>query len=78
MPIAATLVAPDLLKACTIQSDTTVRLSAIDPEDLKPYSKSEKATFLGAINKTIIEKTKRRLRFSQKLLYNVLKYRDHR
>ena len=78
MLIAATLVAPDLLKACTIQSDTTVRLSAIDPEDLKPYSKSEKATFLETINKTIIEKTKRRLRFSQKLLYNVLKYRDHR
>ena len=66
MPIAATLVAPDFLKTCTIQSDTAVRWSAVDTEDLKPYSKSEKATFLEVINKTIIDKTKRRVRFSQK------------
>ena len=30
-------VAPDLLKALAILSDRTVRRSAIDPEDLKPY-----------------------------------------
>ena len=35
-------VAPDLLKALAILSDTTVRRSAVDQEDLKPYWKSEK------------------------------------
>ena len=35
-------VAPDLLKALVILSDTTVRRSAVDREDLKPYWKSEK------------------------------------
>ena len=34
-------VAPDLLKALAILSDTTVRRSAVD-RDLKPYWKSEK------------------------------------
>ena len=33
---------PDLLKATAILSDTTVRRSAVDQEDLKPYWKSEK------------------------------------
>ena len=37
-------VAPDLLKVLAILSDTTVRRSAIDREDLKPYWKSEKKT----------------------------------
>ena len=32
----------DLLKALAILSDTTVRRSAVDREDLKPYWKSEK------------------------------------
>ena len=36
---------PDLLKALAILSDTTVR-SAVDPEDLKPYWKSEKRPHL--------------------------------
>ena len=41
------LVAPNLLKAPAILSDTTVRRSAIDREDIKPYWKSEKkVTFL--------------------------------
>ena len=31
---------PDLLKALEIWSDTTVRRSAVDWEDLKPYCKS--------------------------------------
>ena len=35
-------VAPDLLKALAILSDTTVRRSAVDQEDIKPYWKSEK------------------------------------
>ena len=39
---ATARVAADLLKALAILSDTTVRRSAIDREDLKPYWKSEK------------------------------------
>ena len=39
---AATQVAPDALKALAILSDTTVRRSTVDQEDLKPYWKSEK------------------------------------
>ena len=35
--------APNLLKALTILSDTTVRRSAIDWEELKSYWKSEKS-----------------------------------
>ena len=35
-------VAPDLLKALAILSNTTVRRSAVDQEDLKPYWKSGK------------------------------------
>ena len=34
--------APDLFKALAILSDTTVRRSVVDREDLKPYWKSEK------------------------------------
>ena len=36
-------VAPDLLKALVILSDTTVRRSAVDQEDLKPYWKCRKS-----------------------------------
>ena len=36
------LVAPDLLKALAILSDTTIIRSAVDQEDLKPYWKSER------------------------------------
>ena len=39
---ATARVAQDLLKALAILSDTTVRRSAVDREDLKPYWKSEK------------------------------------
>ena len=39
---AIILVVSDLLKAQAILSDTTVRRSAIDQEDLKPHQKSEK------------------------------------
>ena len=33
---------PDILKALSILSDTTIRRSKVDPENLKPYWKSEK------------------------------------
>ena len=36
-------VAPDLLKVISILPDKTVRISAVDQEDLKPYWKSENA-----------------------------------
>ena len=39
---ATAQVAPQLLKAQAILSDTTVRRSAVDQEDLKPYWESEK------------------------------------
>ena len=39
---ATARVAQNLLKALAILSDTTVRRSAVDREDLKPYWKSEK------------------------------------
>ena len=40
---ATAWVAPDLLNAPAILSDTIVRRSAVDREDLKPYCKSEKS-----------------------------------
>ena len=39
---ATTWVAPDLLKVPAILLDTTVRRSAVDGEDLKPYQKQKK------------------------------------
>ena len=39
---ATVRVAPVLLKAPAVLSDTTVRRSAVDLEDLKPYWQSEK------------------------------------
>ena len=44
---AAARVAPDLLKALAVLSDTTVRRSAVDQKDLKSYWKSEKNISLG-------------------------------
>ena len=43
---ATARVAPDLLKAPAILSETTVRRSAVDWEDLKLYWKSEKRPHL--------------------------------
>ena len=43
---ATVQVAPDLLKTLAILSYTTVRRSAVDREDLKPYLKLEK-NYLG-------------------------------
>ena len=46
--IAKARVAPDFLKTLAILSDATVRRSAVDREDLKPYWKLEKGhIFLG-------------------------------
>ena len=42
MSKATAQVAPDLLKAQKILSDTTVRRSEVNREDLKSYLKSEK------------------------------------
>ena len=39
---AAACVAPDLLKVLAILSDASLRRSAVDREDLKPYWKLEK------------------------------------
>ena len=39
---ATARVAPGLLKALAVVSDTTVRRSGVDRENLKPYRKSEK------------------------------------
>ena len=49
-------VAPDLLIALPILSDTTVKRSAVDQEDLKPYWKSEKSYISLVIDKPIIFK----------------------
>ena len=81
--------APDLLKVVAILSDTTVRRSAVDREDLKPHWKSEKkATFLQVINNSIIykffkdftnhrKKTNMVVVFTCRPFPNILKYRDH-
>ena len=70
-PSATARVAPDLLKALAILSDATVRRSAVDREDLKPYWKSEKSLIsLGwstillftSFSKTLLN-TERRLSF---------------
>ena len=63
-----TRVVPDISKTLVILSDTIVRRSAVDWEDLKPYFKLEKkSTFFVAINKPIIYK------FSKVLLTIVMR-----
>ena len=42
---ATARVAPELLKVLAILSDTTVKRSAVDREDLKLYWKSEKRSY---------------------------------
>ena len=42
---ATARVAPDLLKALAILSDATVRRSAVDQEDPKPYGSENKPSF---------------------------------
>ena len=54
---ATARVAPGLLKAIAILSNITVKRSAVDQENLKPYLKSEKeSAFLKVIEKAIIYK----------------------
>ena len=86
---ATARVAPDLLKALAILSDTTVRKSAVDQEDLKPYSESaKKAIFLLVINNHVIykffkdftnhrKKTKMVVVFGCRPFPNILKCRDY-
>ena len=83
-------VAPDLLKALAILSDTSVRRSTVDREDHKTITRNQKkkATFLQVINKPVIykffkdfanhrKKNNRVVIFSHRLFYNILKYMDH-
>ena len=88
IPNAAARVALDLLKALAILSDTTVRRSAVDGEDLKPSEIGKKATFLLVTNNPIIykffkdftnhrKKTNMAVIFSCRPFPNILKYRDH-
>ena len=72
-------VAPDLLQALAILSDTTVRRSVVYWEDLKPYWKSAKRPQSYYFSKTLLT-TERRLtgyRCSCSHFSNILKYRDH-
>ena len=83
---ATAQVAPDLLKTLAILSDTSIRRSAVDREDLKPFWKSEKtqdfsrwSTILifTSFSKTLL-KTERRLTGQQFLaveLSSTLGYR---
>ena len=85
-------VAPDLLKALSILSDTTVRRSPVDTEDLKPYWKSEKSHislsdqqsyYLQAFQRlpsTVNhrKKTNRTVVFSCRPFSNTLTNRNHR
>ena len=79
-------VAPDLLKALTILSDTTVTRSAVDRKNLKPYWKSEErhifrgdqqSYYLFKDFTNFTKKTNRAVVFSGRPFPNILKYRDH-
>ena len=84
---ATARVAPDLLEAQAILSDTTVRRSAVDQEDLKPYRKSENRPHFSRWSTVIYrffkdftnhrKKTNRALVFSSRPFPNILKYREH-
>ena len=65
---ATAQVTPDLLKALAILSDTTVRRSAVDQEDLKPYWKSERRPYFSRQSTILLFAS------SSKTL---LKYEDH-
>ena len=85
---ATARVAPDLLKALAILSDTTVRRSAVDQEEPKPYWKSEKGHISLGVQQTIIykvikdfanhrKKTNKAVGFSCRPFPIIFKYRDH-
>ena len=81
-------VAPDLLESLAILSETTVRKSAVNWEDLKSYWKSEnKPHFLGdqqACYKFFKDFTKHRKKTNKAVVFshapfsNILKYWDYR
>ena len=71
----------DLLKALEILSDTAVRKSAVDQEDLKPYWQSEKSPhFSRWVFKDFTnhrKKSNRIVVFSSRPFPSILKYWDH-
>ena len=82
-------VAPDLLKALAILSDTTVRRSAVDREVLKLYRKSEKTPYFSSQSTILLftsfkdftnhkKKNNRATSYSYRLFSNIIKYRDYR
>ena len=89
---ATAQVAPDMLKAPAILSDTIVRGSAVNQEDLKPYWKSDKRPYFSRWSRILLstiiykvfkdftnhrKKTNRAAVFSCRPFSNILKYRDH-
>ena len=79
--------APDLLKALVILSDTTIRRSAVDQEDLNHTGNQKKGYFSLGDQQVIYrffkdfsnhrKKTNRAVVFSSKPFPNTLKCRDH-
>ena len=67
-------VAPDLLEAPAILSDATVRTSAVDQEDLKPYKPITYKFFRDFTN--YIKKTKSAVVFSFRTFHNILKHSE--
>ena len=65
---ATAWVAQDLLKALTVLSYTTVRKSAADQEDLKPYWKLEKRQHLSTWSIVLLFEDFTTLGFSKTLL----------
>ena len=84
---ATARVAPDLLKALAILSDTTVRRSAVDREDLNHIGSQKKGhvslddqnSYYLQVFQTINhrKKTNRAVVFSCRPFPNILKYKDH-
>ena len=83
---ATARVAPDLLNTLATLSDTTVRRSTIDREDLEPYWKSEKMLHFSRWSISLLfkyftnnrKKTNRAVVFSCRPFSYILKYRNHR
>ena len=80
--------ARDLLKALVILSDTTIRRSAVDQEDLNHTENQKKGYFSLGDQQVVIyrffkdfsnhrKKTNRAVVFSSKPFPNILKCRDH-
>ena len=72
---ATAQVAPDLLNALAITSDTTVRRFVVDQEDLKPYQKSDKRPNFYRWSKTLLT-TERRLTGQQFLAVGTLHHSE--